>query len=91
MTNKCNTCGDEIRVDCDYRQGRCPHSPPLVNLEKIKMNIQPKDTSRRHFWASMIKSITRLGACAALYTGDYATAAIMFFAAELLGIAEELV
>ena len=55
------------------------------------MQVQPKDTSKRHFWASMIKSITRLGACAALFTGDYATAAIMFFTAELLGIAEEMV
>ena len=55
------------------------------------MEIQPKDTSKRHFYASMVKSITRLVACAALYTGDYATAAIMFFAAEMLGIAEELV
>jgi len=55
------------------------------------MEVQPKDTSKRHFWASMIKSITRIGACAALYTGDYATAAIMLFAAEMLGIAEEVV
>ena len=55
------------------------------------MEVQPKDTSKRHFWASMIKSITRLGACAALFTGDYATAAIMFFTAELLGIAKEMV
>lgn len=91
MTKTCDTCGESIRPDCDYGQGRCPHRPPLINLTKLKMNIQPKDTSRRHFWASMIKSITRLGACAALYTGDYATAAIMFFTAELLGIAEELV
>lgn len=68
-----------------------PNHPLLIPQEKLKMNIQPRDTSRRHFWASIIKSITRLGACAALYTGDYATAAVMFFAAELLGIAEELV
>ena len=55
------------------------------------MEIQPKDPSKRHFYASMIKSITRLGACAALFTGDFKTAAILFFAAEMLGIAEELV
>ena len=91
MTNKCDTCYQEIHVNCDWNQGRCPHATPMIDLEKLKMNIQPKDTSRRHFWASMIKSITRLGACAALYTGDYATAAVMFFTAELLGIAEELV
>jgi len=63
------------------------------NVESIKImiEIQPKDPSRRHFYASMIKSIVRLGACAALYTGDYATAAIMLFTAEMIGIAEELV
>jgi hypothetical protein len=55
------------------------------------MEIQPKDTSRRHFYASMIKSIVRLGACVALYSGDYATAALMLFTAEVIGIAEELV
>ncbi len=55
------------------------------------MEVQPKDTSKRHFWASMIKSIVRIGACAALYKGDIATAAIMLATAELLGIAEELV
>jgi hypothetical protein len=55
------------------------------------MEVQPKDTSRRHFYASMIKSIVRFGACAALYTGDYATAAIMLFTAEVIGIGEELV
>jgi hypothetical protein len=55
------------------------------------IEIQPQDPSRRHFYASMIKSIVRLGACAALYTGDYATAAIMLFTAEMIGIAKELV
>jgi len=58
---------------------------------KIMIEIQPRDPSRKHFYASMIKSIVRLGACAALYTGDYATAAIMLFTAEMIGIAEELV
>ena len=58
---------------------------------KIMIEIRPRDPSRRHFYASMIKSIVRLGACAALYTGDYATAAIMLFTAEMIGIAEELV
>jgi len=55
------------------------------------MEIQPKDTSRNHFWASIIKSITRLGACAALFNGDLATAAIMLATAEVIGIAEEIV
>lgn len=55
------------------------------------MEIQPKDTSRNHFWASIVKSITRLGACAALFSGDLTTAAIMFATAEIIGIAEEMV
>lgn len=55
------------------------------------MNIQPKDTSRGHFWVSIVKSIIRIGACFALYQGNYAVAAIGLAAAELLGIGEELV
>jgi len=27
---KCETCGDEIHQDCDYRQGRCPHRKPML-------------------------------------------------------------
>lgn len=27
---KCNACGDEIKIDCDWRQGRCPHRTPLL-------------------------------------------------------------
>jgi hypothetical protein len=37
---KCNICGERIRTNCDYKQGRCPHTPPLINLaglwDKIK-------------------------------------------------------
>jgi hypothetical protein len=28
---KCNTCGETIKPDCDYRQGRCPHRRALVD------------------------------------------------------------
>lgn len=28
---KCNHCGDEIKPNCDWRQGRCPHRPPLIS------------------------------------------------------------
>jgi len=27
---KCNTCGEEIKMNCDWRQGRCPHSQPML-------------------------------------------------------------
>lgn len=28
---KCETCGDEVRQDCDYRQGRCPHRKSMLD------------------------------------------------------------
>jgi hypothetical protein len=55
------------------------------------MEIQPKDPSRAHFWASMIKSINRIAAFAVLYQGNYQLAAILLFTAEMIGIAEEIV
>ena len=27
---KCKTCGENIRSDCDWRQGRCPHRPSML-------------------------------------------------------------
>lgn len=53
--------------------------------------MQPRDTSTAHFWTSMVKSLARLGACGYLYYGDYVSAAFMFAAAEILGVAEEIV
>ena len=91
MTNKCNTCGDEIRVDCDHRQGRCPHAAPLINLKKLKMNIQPKDTSRGHFYVSLAKSGLRILAGANLMFGHFYIAGLLLILAEVLGIVEELV
>jgi len=98
MTNKCNTCGDEIRVDCDYRQGHCPHRLPLINLKKIKMNIQPKDTSKGHFYVSLIKSGLRIIASGCVITAGYAVGeswlvagGALLVGAEILGIVEELV
>lgn len=28
---KCNTCNKDYSVTCDYKQGRCPHHPSLVD------------------------------------------------------------
>lgn len=28
---KCQTCRKEYSPACDYRQGRCPHHPSLLN------------------------------------------------------------
>jgi len=36
---KCNACGEEVKTNCDWRQGRCPHRHPMFNeimLDKYK-------------------------------------------------------
>lgn len=81
---KCNTCNKDYSPDCDYNQGRCPHHKPLLN-------IQPKDTSKGHFWVSMVKSSIRIVAGGCLITGNLLMAGVCFIFAELLGIVEELV
>ena len=30
MKQKCAICYKEIKADCDWRQGRCPHRPSLA-------------------------------------------------------------
>lgn len=60
------------------------------------MNIQPKDTSKGHFYVSIIKSVLRILACVTLIAGGivpltfYMTGGLLI-AAEVLGIVEELV
>ncbi len=81
---KCDLCNKEYSPDCDYKQGRCPHHPPMIN-------IQPKDTSKGHFYVSLVKSGLRIGAGIALLRGALVTAGALFIAAEILGIVEELV
>jgi hypothetical protein len=54
--------------------------------------IQPKDTSRGHFYVSMVKSATRIAAGIALiWPQNIVLAGVLLVAAELLGIVEELV
>jgi len=55
------------------------------------MEIQPKDTSRGHFYVSMVKSFIRIFAGIALIDGSLIIAGVSFIVAELLGIVEELV
>lgn len=51
-----------------------------------------KDPSNGHFIVSLIKSALRLVGClVAVYTGSVVLLALAFAAAEILGIAEELV
>ena len=56
------------------------------------MNLQPKDTSKGHFYVSMVKSATRIAAGIALiWPQSIVLAGAFLIAAEVLGIVEELV
>lgn len=55
------------------------------------MEIQPKDTSRGHFYVSMVKSALRIIAGGNLVLGNLWWAGTFLILAELLGILEELV
>lgn len=81
---KCDICKKDYSPDCDYNQGRCPHHPAMIN-------IQPKDTSRGHFYVSLVKSIVRIGAGSSLIVGNLFLAGFLLIFAEVLGIIEELV
>lgn len=94
MTKKCETCDQEIHLKCDWNQGRCPHTAPMIDLEKLKMNIQPKDTSKGHFYVSLAKSAVRIAAGVSLcltMTPLLWYAGALLILAEGLGIVEELV
>jgi hypothetical protein len=63
-----------------------------------KMNIQSRDTSSGHFYASMIKSVLRIAAGACVVTAGYSltgtwlvAAGVLLIMAEILGIAEEMI
>ena len=81
---KCKTCHGLIRPDCEYNQGRCPHRKPMIE-------IQPKDTSRGHFYVSLAKSALRIAAGIAFIQSMIVLGGIFLIAAEILGIVEELV
>jgi len=82
----CKTCNRPYSPQCDWRQGRCPHHLPL-----LKMNIQPRDTSRGHFYVSLVKSGLRIIAGVFLIDGNLLVAGSLLILAEGLGIVEELV
>lgn len=81
---KCKTCRQEYTPACDYNQGRCPHHKPMID-------IQPRDTSRGHFYVSLVKSIVRIGAGTSLILGNLFFAGFLLIFAEALGVLEELV
>ena len=53
--------------------------------------IQPKDTSRGHFYVSLVKSGMRVAAGLLLMRGSLIGAGVFLIIAEVLGILEELV
>lgn len=55
------------------------------------MNIQPQDTSRGHFYVSIVKSAVRIAAGIALIAGAFVVTGALIILAEILGIVEELV
>jgi hypothetical protein len=84
MKEKCAVCRKPISVDCDYNQGRCPHRKPMIE-------IQPKDTSKGHFYVSIVKSAVRIAAGASLIMGSLVVCGALLILAEILGIVEEVV
>jgi hypothetical protein len=55
------------------------------------MEVQPKDTSKGHFYVSLGKSAIRIVAGGFLITGNLLMAGVCLILAEVLGIVEELV
>ena len=55
------------------------------------MEVQPKDTSKGHFYVSIVKSGLRIVAGITLIYGLLVPAGALFILAEVLGIVEELV
>jgi hypothetical protein len=55
------------------------------------LNIQPKDTSKGHFYVSILKSAVRIAAGASLIMGSLAVCGWLLILAEILGIVEEVV
>ena len=55
------------------------------------MEIQPKDTSKGHFYVSLAKSVLRIIAGGNLVIGNLWMAGTLLILAEVLGIIEEMV
>ena len=55
------------------------------------MSIQPKDTSKGHFYVSLVKSVLRIVAGGSLLYGMIWLAGLLLILAEVLGIVEEIV
>ena len=90
----CKICSKPYSRQCDYRQGRCPHHPPLIDLERLKERFMKQPDPKRHFQLSMVKSAIRIVAGASLcFLGNtwLIVAGVALIVGELVGIAEEMV
>jgi hypothetical protein len=54
------------------------------------MKVANKDPGKFHFYTSLTKSVVRIAAGIALCMGSFFLAGLLFIAAEVLGIVEEL-
>jgi len=63
----------------------------LWSLYVDNIEVQPKDTSKGHFYVSVVKSAVRIGAGSALIMGSFAVCGWLLILAEILGILEEVV
>jgi hypothetical protein len=90
----CYICGDTVKPNCDYRQGRCPHRHPVdfkLLFKELKEKFMKQPDPKLHFQISMLKSLIRISAGIGLLTGNLLVAGALLIGAELLGIVEELV
>ena len=55
------------------------------------MEVQPKDTSKGHFYVSLVKSVLRIGAGTSLIMVGFPEAGTLLIVAEVLGIVEDVV
>ena len=55
------------------------------------MEVQPKDTSKGHFYVSIVKSFIRIFAGMCIINNEFVIGGIAIIVAEILGIVEELV
>ena len=57
----------------------------------MEIEVQPKDTSKGHFYVSIVKSAVRIAAGSALIMGSLVVCGALLILAEILGIVEEVV
>lgn len=74
---------------CD--QGRDCECIDIQPGTSTVISIQPKDTSKGHFYVSLVKSVLRLCAGTSLIMMGMVEAGWFLIAAEVLGVVEELV